>query len=367
MSQAAKLVHRTAQETATATVPRSQFEQLRDARALVKQEAETLLEVAARLDTDFCRAIESILNSLGRVVVCGLGKAGLIGQKIAATLASTGTRSQFLHPAEALHGDLGCLGADDVLLAMSNSGETQEVCDVVAAARRIGLTCIAITRDEFSTLGSQADIVLRLGNIREAGPISLAPTCSTTAMLAIGDALAIVASQSRGFTPQQFAKLHPGGSLGRRLRSVREVMRSGSQLRVGPETQTVRAAFDDSTSSGRRTGAVMLINEAGQLTGLYTDSDLARLLAQHHEHQLDRPISEVMTNTPLTIGADALLLDAVEILSARKISELPVIDDEGRPIGLIDITDVLGLMPQDVGSAETSSPCSATSLTFPSR
>ncbi len=368
MSKAAKSAKRAAHSDVTATVPHSQFEQLRDARAILKQEAETLLEISQRLDTDFCRAVDLLLNTNGRIVVSGLGKAGLIGQKIAATLASTGTRSQFLHPAEALHGDLGCLSPDDVLLALANSGETQEVCDVVAAARRIGLTCLAITRDEFSTLGSQVDVVLRLGHIREAGPIMLAPTCSTTAMLAIGDALAIVVSQSRGFTPQQFARFHPGGSLGRRLRNVREVMRQGTQLRIAPQSQAVRAAFDDSTATGRRTGAVMLIDLEGKLTGLYTDSDLARLLAQHRENQLDRPISEVMTKSPLTTTADALLQDAVEILSTRKISELPVIDAEGRPIGLIDITDVLSLMPQPAAPFTAHSPASASpSLAFPSR
>ena len=331
----------------------SQFEQLREARALIKQEAETLLDLANRLDTDFCRAVETILPIRGRVVVTGVGKAGLIGQKVSATLASTGTRSQFLHPTEALHGDLGCLGNDDVLLALSNSGETQEVCDVVAAARSLGVSCIAITANEFSTLGSQAEVVLRLGSIREAGLMSLAPTCSTTAMLAVGDALALVLSRSRGFTPQQFARFHPGGSLGRRLRTVREVMRRGEQLRIASESATIREVFS-SQNGGRRTGAVMLIDDNGQLSGLFTDSDLARLLEQHREGQLDRPIRETMTKSPLTIDADSLLHDAIEVLSNRKISELPVVDGEGQPIGLIDITDVIGLMPSDNDDGEQS-------------
>lgn len=324
----------------------SQFEQLREARALIKHEGETLLELSQRLDTDFCRAVEMILSIHGRVAVTGVGKAGLIGQKVSATLASTGTRSQFLHPTEALHGDLGCLGSDDVLLALSNSGETQEVCDVVAAASSLGVSCIAITANEFSTLGSQAEVVLRLGSIREAGLMSLAPTCSTTAMLAVGDALALVLSRSRGFTPQQFARFHPGGSLGRRLRTVREVMRRGEQLRIASQSATIREVFS-SQNGGRRTGAVMLTDEEGRLSGLFTDSDLARLLEQHREGQLDRPIREAMTQSPLTIDADSLLHDAIEILSNRKISELPVVDEGGQPIGLIDITDVIGLMPPD--------------------
>lgn len=334
----------------------SQFEQLREARAVIKQEAETLLELAHRLDIDFCRAVEAILHARGRVVVTGVGKAGLIGQKISATLASTGTRSQFLHPTEALHGDLGCLSPDDVVLALSNSGETQEVCDVVVATRRLGIPCLAITANESSTLGSQVEVVLRLGTIREAGPLKLAPTCSTTAMLAIGDALALVLSRARGFTPQQFAVFHPGGSLGRRLRSVREVMRRGAQLRIASQTATVREVFSTQTHDGRRTGAVMLIDEQGRLSGLFTDSDLARLLEQHRDGQLDRAIGEVMTKSPLTIDAEALLQDAIDVLSQRKISELPVVDDQHRPIGLIDITDVIGLMPAPESPVSPPSP-----------
>ncbi len=346
MSKAA-MSGRALAEPATTAATYSQFEQLREGRAIIKQEAEALLELSQRLDTDFCRVVDLILNLRGRVVVTGVGKAGLIGQKVVATLASTGTRSQFLHPTEALHGDLGCLSSDDVLLAISNSGETQEVCDVVAAARSLDVTCVAMTGNEFSTLGLQAEIVLRLGSIREAGPLSLAPTCSTTAMLAIGDALALVLSRARGFTPQQFGALHPGGSLGRRLRAVREVMRCGNQLRIASQSATIREVFSSPSCGGRRTGAVMLIDTDGCLSGLFTDSDLARLLEQHREAQLDRPIDEVMTKSPLTIDANSLLHDAVEVLSSRKISELPVVDDSHRPIGMIDITDVIGLMPSD--------------------
>jgi arabinose-5-phosphate isomerase len=344
MSQAA-VVRRDVTKLATPAATFTQFEQLRAARGVIKQEAEALLELSGRLDTDFCRAVELILELRGRVVVTGIGKAGLIGQKVSATLASTGTRSQFLHPTEALHGDLGCLSSDDVLLALSNSGETQEVCDAVAAACSLGVRCIALTGSDASTLGRQAAVVLRLGTIQEAEPLRLAPTCSTTAMLAMGDALALVLCRCRGFTPQQFRVFHPGGSLGRRLRAVREVMRQGSQLRIASQTASIREVFSIPTGSVRRTGAVMLVNERGTLTGLFTDSDLARLLERHQEDQLDRPIAEVMTKSPLTIKPDALLEDAVVFLSNRKISELPVVDEAGAPIGLIDITDVIGLMP----------------------
>ena len=346
MSKAALSSHAAAEPVTTAATY-SQFEQLREGRLIIKQEGEALLELSQRLDTDFCRVVDLLLHLRGRVVITGVGKAGLIGKKVVATLASTGTRSQFLHPTEALHGDLGFLSSDDVLLAISNSGETQEVCDVVAAARSLDVTCVALTGNEFSTLGLQAEIVLRLGSIREAGPLSLAPTCSTTAMLAVGDALALVLSRARGFTPKQFAVLHPGGSLGRRLRLVREVMRCGNQLRIASQSATIREVFSSPSCGGRRTGAVILIDADGCLSGLFTDSDLARLLEQHREAQLDRPIDEMMTKSPLTIDADSLLNDAVEVLSSRKISELPVVDDAHRPIGLIDITDVIGLMPSE--------------------
>ncbi len=353
MSQAVTSISRSAEDFGPSAVSYSQFEQLREARAVIKQQAETLGELANRLDTDFCRAVDALLKITGRVVVTGIGKAGLIGQKISATLASTGTRSQFLHPTEALHGDLGCLCREDVLLALSNSGETQEVCDVVAAARSLDVACIAITGHDQSSLGSQASIVLRLGSIREAGPLGLAPTCSTTAMLALGDALALVLSRMRGFTPQQFALLHPGGSLGRRLRTVREVMRQGNQLRIASDVVTVREVFSTKSATGRRTGAVMLIDDEGRLSGLFTDSDLARLLEQHREGQLDRPIGEVMTRSPLTVDGDALLHQAVERFTSKKISELPVVDDDGRPTGLLDITDVIGLMPQAEDDSRT--------------
>ena len=332
---------------ASAGVTYAQFEQLREARAVIQHEADVLAELATRLDTDFCRAVEVLLNARGRVVVSGLGKAGLIGQKLVATFASTGTPSQFLHPTEALHGDLGCLSGEDVLLAVSNSGETQELCDVVMAARSLGVLCVAITADDRSSLGTLADIVIRLGTIREAGPFGLAPTASTTAMLAIGDALALVISRLRGFTPQQFARVHPGGSLGRRLQTVSELMRKGDQLRIASQSATIREVFTAKSASGRRTGAVMLIDEPGRLSGLFTDSDLARLLERHQDCQWDRPIAEVMTHSPLTIRDEALLTDAVEMLSAKKISELPVVDADGRPIGLVDITDVIGELPGD--------------------
>lgn len=337
------------ESAARGLVPFSHFEQLREARSIITQEAEALRDLAGRLDADFCAAVTLLSECAGHVVVTGVGKAGLIGQKVAATLSSTGTPARFLHPVEAVHGDLGCLAADDVVLVLSNSGETEEVCRLLPLIRRLGASIAAVTADERSTLGAEADVILRLGRFREAGPHGLAPSTTTTAMLALGDALALVVSRIKGFTPQQFAVFHPGGSLGRRLSAVRQVMRKSDQIRIAAETETIREVFVNLSRPGRRTGAVILVDGDGRLSGLFTDSDLARLLERGREFQLDRPIAEFMTRDPVTVQADALLSDAVERLSARKLSELPVVDGDGKPVGLIDITDVIGLMPADEG------------------
>lgn len=331
--------------TAQAVVPYARVEQLREARSIVAHEGQSLIDLSRRLDTTFCDAVERIVNCAGCVVVTGVGKAGLIGQKIAATMASTGTRAFFLHPTEAFHGDLGSIGADDVMLFLSHSGESEEVCRLLPWVQSIGLPMVAITAQPHSTLGRAAAITIALGRLTEAGLHGLPPTTSTTAMLAVGDALALVAAETRGFTPQQFGKLHPGGSLGRRLTPVKEVMRRGDEMRVAVETTSVREVLTSLQRPGRRTGAVILVDEQGRLSGLFTDSDLARLLEQRRDGQLDRSISEVMTAQPITIRDDAILEEAVGLMSARRLSELPVVDGEGCPVGLLDITDVIGLMP----------------------
>lgn len=333
-------------------VPLPHVEQIRRARAVLALEAASLRELADRIDAEFCSAVERLHGVAGRVIVTGLGKAGLIGRKIAATLSSTGTQAHFLHPVEAMHGDLGCLTPNDALLALSNSGETEEICRLVSIVKRLNVPIVAITAVDTSTLGSQADVTLRLGRLEEAGPHGLAPTTSTTAMLALGDALALVLSEAKGFTPRQFAVYHPGGSLGRKLQTVGETMRQGAELRIAGRRTTIRDVFVRQSMPGRRTGAVMLVDEDGRLVGLFTDSDLARLLERRREDRLDRPIGEVMTPHPLTVGPEELLLDAVELLRRNKVSELPVVDADGKPIGLIDITDVIGLLPAE-SAAET--------------
>ena len=324
-------------------VPFTHFEQLREARAILGLEGQALLELSQRLDSHFCDALDLLANCRGCVIVTGVGKAGLIGQKVAASLSSTGTRAYFLHPTEALHGDLGCVGAHDVWLFFSNSGETDELTRLLPIIRNQGQPIIAITATDTSTLGLQADVAIRMGRLIEAGAHGLAPSTSTTVMLALGDALALVLSQMKQFTPQQFAAFHPGGSLGRRLASVRDVMRPLEQIRVADESTTIRDVFVQHSRPGRRTGAVILTDETGRLSGLFTDSDLARLLEQRRDDQFDRPISQVMTVRPLTIAPEAILEEALQLLSAKHVSELPVVDGNRHPVGMVDITDVVGI------------------------
>jgi len=332
---------------ARACVPHSHLEQLREARGILRTEGSVLLELAERLTEQFCTACETILRCDGSVVVTGMGKAGLIGRKIAATMSSTGTRARFLHPADAVHGDIGCVDLRDVILALSNSGQTEEVCRLLPVLRRLGVCVIAVTADEKSTLGRTADVVIPLGRLPEAGPYGLAPTTSTTAMLAVGDALALVVSRMKGFTPREFAVYHPAGRLGARLRPVRDIMRRGSQLRIAWDGESVREVFVTSGKPGRRSGAVLLVDAHGRLSGLFTDSDLARLLEHRQDDQLDRPIREVMTCHPFTVTPEERLEDVIELLSQRKLSELPVVDAENRPLGLIDITDVISCVPAE--------------------
>ncbi|MCX7392868.1 MAG: KpsF/GutQ family sugar-phosphate isomerase [Planctomycetales bacterium] len=324
-------------------VPFARLGPLKAGREIVAQEGQALLDLSKRMDGRFCDAIELLAACRGSAILTGIGKAGLIARKIAATLSSTGTRAHFIHPTEAMHGDLGCIGNDDIWIILSNSGETEELCRLLPLIRERRQSIIAITASHTSTIGAEADTVIELGRLIEAGVHGLAPSTSTTAMLAVGDSLALVLSQHRNFTPQQFAIFHPGGSLGRRLASVNDIMRSGEQIRIAADTATIREIFVGHARPGRRAGAVMLVDEEGRLSGLFTDSDLARLLERRQDEQFDRPISEVMTHHPLTIEIGSILEEAMQHLGARHVSELPVIDHDRRPVGLIDITDLIGI------------------------
>jgi arabinose-5-phosphate isomerase len=326
--------------------PLAPLEQLRQARAIIASESEALARLATRLDGQFCQAVALMFDCSGSVLTCGMGKAGLIAQKITATLASTGTRSHHLHPGEAVHGDLGRVGPDDVVLVLSQSGETEEVVRLLPSLAGFGVPVIAIVGRRSSTLGQAATVSIELGPIVEACPLGLAPSTSTTAMLAIGDALALVTSQMRGFQRDDFARFHPAGNLGRQLSRVDDSMRPLHECRVALQSLTVREVLVEHSRSGRRSGAMMLVDGAGRLTGVFTDSDLARLFEHKRDQALDRPIREVMSTHPLSVAEGSLMADSVAIMAGRKISELPVLDLSGRPVGLIDITDVVGLYPE---------------------
>jgi arabinose-5-phosphate isomerase len=328
------------------------FEQLRFAQDIIRHESNALGRLAEQLPLEFSDAIQVLLNCRGAVIVMGMGKAGWIGQKISASLASTGTRSHFLHPGEAMHGDLGRIADDDCALILSNSGETEEIVRLLPVLKQRNTSLIAITGQAQSALAKAAHVVIDYGTVQEACPLGLAPTTSTALMLALGDALALVAARMRQFTQVDFAKFHPGGSIGKKLTTVDEIMRPLDRCRVANDSQTIREILISASRPGRRSGAILLVDEAGRLSGIFTDSDLARLLEKQQDAAIDSPISHVMTRNPTCTTSGARTLQAIELLAARSISELPVVDQDNRPIGLVDITDVVGLLPNTSSTAE---------------
>ncbi|GAB6185286.1 KpsF/GutQ family sugar-phosphate isomerase [Thermopirellula anaerolimosa] len=330
----------------------SPLEQIRFGRDVLLYESGILADLARRLDLSFSQAVELLFACRGCVIVSGMGKAGIIGRKISASLASLGTPSHFLHPAEAVHGDLGRIRSEDVSLILSAGGETEEVLRLLPILKNWGVPIIALTCRAGSTLAQQADVTLCLGEIEEAGHLRLAPSASTTAMLAVGDALALLLSKLRGFQAEDFARFHPGGSLGLRLSKVEDHMRPPAECRTASEDATVREVVVATRRPGRRTGAVMLVDSTGRLTGLFTDSDLARILERRDENALDRPIKDCMTKDPICVTAGTLMSEAVGILAQRKISELPVVDRDHRPVGMIDITDIIGLFPDHLRATD---------------
>lgn len=320
---------------------------LRFARAVLRAELDALERVRERLDGAIAQAAELVFRCRGSVIVTGMGKAGLVGQKLAATLASTGTRAFPLHPAEAVHGDLGRIRSGDVVLALSQSGETEEVLRLIPALQRLGATLVALTERATSTLGRKADLVVALGPIEEACPLGLAPSASTTALMAVGDALALLVSRLRNFRPEDFALFHPAGALGRKLTRVEDVMRVNNHVRIAQEHEPLRAVLVRLGGARRRTGAIMIVDREERLSGIFTDSDLARLFENRRENLIDRPIEEAMTRNPAHLIVGAMISDAIDALKARKLSELPIVDQGGRPVGLIDVTDLIGLVPPE--------------------
>jgi arabinose-5-phosphate isomerase len=327
------------------------------ARQVIRAEASALEQVAGRLGDAFLRTADLLarLNArgVGRVAVTGTGKSADVGQKLAGTLSSTGTRSYVLDATRAVHGDLGTVHPEDVALVLSHSGESEEIVRLLPPLRPLVRGVIALTGNPDGTLARRADVALVYGPLDEVCPLGLAPSASTTAMLALGDALAFVLMRERDFGREDFARFHPAGSLGRQLMPVEAVMRRGPELRLARAGETVRAVFARGRHRGRRTGAVMLVGDDGRLAGLFTDSDLARLIEVRRDDALDRPIAEVMTADPLTLPRSARVAEAIEVLRRHKISELPVLDDGGRPVGLLDITDLIGAAAaEEAGEAE---------------
>lgn len=312
---------------------------IRLARQVLDIEADALRALASRLDRTFADAVALVLACRGRVVVSGMGKSGHVGRKIAATLASTGTPAFFMHPGEASHGDLGMITGDDVVLTLSNSGESSELVSIVPLIKRRGARLVAMTGNPASTLAREADVHLDAGVSKEACPLNLAPTASTTAALALGDALALALLDARGFSADDFARTHPGGSLGRRLLvHVRDVMHSGDALpRVGPDA-TLKEALFEITRKGL--GMTAIVDTAGRVAGLFTDGDLRRALEQPLDLQEMR-IAELMTRNPKTIRADELAVAAVEKMDTLKINGLLVVDADNVLVGALNMHDLL--------------------------
>lgn len=318
------------------------FERLRLARDVMRDEASAILDLIDSVSPRIVEVAERISQSDGSVIVTGIGKAGLIGQKIVATLASTGSPAHFLHPSEAIHGDLGRVGPRDLVWVFSYSGRSEEVVRLLPALKRMAAGTIATTENRENPVGLWADHLIPIGSVDEACTLGLAPSTSTTLMLTTGDAVSLLASRLRGFTERDFARFHPGGSLGRKLSTVDDWMRPHKDCRIASYRNSVRDIVSQSPNTGaRRTGAVMLVDDHGHLAGIFTDSDLVRLLEARRYEALDGAVESVMTRSVQTVTSGTMLGEAIEVLAGRKISELPVIDANRRPIGLLDITDVI--------------------------
>lgn len=317
------------------------------ARGFLRAEAAAILEMSARLNARFDGAVAMLLAVEGKVIVTGMGKAGAVGRKVSATLTSTGTPSLFLHPAEAVHGDLGVVRGEDAVIALSNSGESEEVSRILPAIKRAGAPLIAMTGHPDSTLARYADVVLDTGAV-EACPHHLAPTSSTTCMLALGDALALCVMEARGFTPEDYARFHPGGALGRRLLlRVADVMRSGDAVAVVAESATLMDAMFAITKANA--GAACVVDADGRLTGLVSDGDIRRRILGGLD-ALHQPVADAMTRSPITISPDSLAAEGLHDFdhrtavvggAARRVGDMPVVDDAARPVGMLMLKDLL--------------------------
>ena len=322
------------------SAPTESSEVLALGRQILARECEAIACAQANLSSSFVEAVRLILNCRGRVAVTGMGKAGLVGRKIQATLASTATPAYALHPAEAIHGDLGMICPDDLILALSNSGETQELVKLLPVFKKTGCVVILLTGKTRSRCAALADVVIDIGDVPEACPLGLAPSSTTTAMLAVGDALALTVMKLRGVRPEQYAIYHPGGALGRSLMKVQEVMRTGADCpSIGPEA-TLREYNEALEQAPRRAGAAAIVDDDNKLVGFFTNGDLRRCLSQDR-HPRELRIAEVMTVDPKFARAADLVADAVRTMQRYKIDELPAVDSDHRLIGMIDIQDLV--------------------------
>ena len=309
------------------------------AERVLRLEAAGILELCSRLDDRFIAAVELIHGCAGRVIVTGMGKSGLVGRKIAATLASTGTPAYFLHPAEGVHGDIGMVARGDVVMVLSNSGETDEVLAVLPTIKRLGIPLILLTGMPASTLARQADVVLDAGVREEACPMNLAPTSSTTAALAMGDALAMALLDLRGLRPEDYAALHPRGSLGwKALFKVSDLMHTGEAVPAVAASATMKEAMEE--MSAKRMGMTTVVDARGRLSGVITDGDLRRQQLAHGS-LLDHRAEECMTRHPRCIGADDLAATALSVMESHAITHLVITDAAGRPAGVIRLQDIL--------------------------
>ena len=312
---------------------------LEAAREVIIREAEAVAGLLDRLDENFELALEAILETSGRIIVTGMGKSGIIGRKIAATFSSTGAPALFLHPAEAIHGDLGLVTSHDIVLAISKSGDTSELYQLIPAFKRLGIKIILLTGQRDSSLATRADMVIDCGVSAEAGPENLVPTASSTAALVMGDALAVALFRRRGFSAEDFARLHPGGSLGRRLiLRVSDLMHTGDRIPTVPENLTVLETLI--VMSRGRLGTAVVIDDGGRMAGVFTDGDLRRLSEQGQDFY-DRPIAEVMTVKPQTIDPEAILDEVLALCEKYQITVVVAVDKDNHPVGIIHLHDVL--------------------------
>jgi arabinose-5-phosphate isomerase len=334
----------------SAVPPPMSFNLKEFALEVIDAEATAVRTVASAVDEHFEKAARLILECEGALLTSGIGKAGIIARKISASFSSTGTPSHFLDPAEAVHGDVGALRRGDVVLILSDSGETDEVVRMLSIVKKLNHPVIAMTSSRSSTLARFANVTLCFGKVKEACPLGLAPSASTTAMLALGDALFLTVMKLRNFTAEDFAVFHPAGNLGRKLIRVSEAMtfKYGENLPVSSDRLTVGQVLHEVSAIKRRSGAVILVNELGKISGIFSDGDLRRLITDNDGSALKQPVSNVMTHNPKRISADALASEAMALMKRFRIDDLPVVDASDQPVGLIDVQDLVVLKMFDI-------------------